>query len=335
MFGKQNTSPVDMLSVGDVTTDAFIRISHASIYRDDDNEELICLVNASKIPYESVTIVPAVGNSANAAVAAARLGLRSALAADVGDDTQGSENITTLKKNKVITDWVRTHKNKKSNYHYVLWYHADRTILIKHETYERTLPTIPEPRWVYLSSLGEDALDYQEDVIGYVLTHPNIKLAFQPGTFQIKSGYDAFKEVYLRAETFFCNVEEARIILKDDTSNAPTLARIMHEKGPRIAVITDGPKGAYMATDDGVWYMPIYPDPKPPFERTGAGDAFASTFTTFLALGKTPEEALVRAPINSMSVVQYVGAQEGLLPLSRIEQLLSEKPEGYEPKKLA
>ncbi len=24
--------------------------------------------------------------------------------------------------------------------------------------------------------------------------------------------------------------------------------------------------------------MPLYPDPKPPYDRTGAGDAFAHTF---------------------------------------------------------
>lgn len=38
--------------------------------------------------------------------------------------------------------------------------------------------------------------------------------------------------------------------------------------------------------------MPLYPDPAPPKERTGAGDAFASTFVAALAKGNTIEEAL-------------------------------------------
>ena len=81
--------------------------------------------------------------------------------------------------------------------------------------------------------------------------------------------------------------------------------------------------------------MPMYPDPAPPVDRTGAGDSFASTLTSMLSLGKTIPEALRRAPINSMSVVQKVGAQEGLLTLSQLEEWLAKAPSGYEPKKIA
>jgi sugar/nucleoside kinase (ribokinase family) len=77
--------------------------------------------------------------------------------------------------------------------------------------------------------------------------------------------------------------------------------------------------------------MPLYPDPKPPYERTGAGDAFASTFVAALIKGNTIEGALQLAPINSMSVVQYVGAQAGLLSETELNQLLQKAPEWYKP----
>jgi ribokinase len=80
--------------------------------------------------------------------------------------------------------------------------------------------------------------------------------------------------------------------------------------------------------------MPPYPDPKPPFERTGAGDAFASTFTVALALGKTLEEALMWGPVNSASVVQDIGAQRGLLSRAQIEEWLAKAPTDYKPRKL-
>jgi ribokinase len=73
----------------------------------------------------------------------------------------------------------------------------------------------------------------------------------------------------------------------------------------------------------------MYPDPAPPVSRTGAGDAFASTLTTFLAEGMPLTEALARAPINSMNVVQHVGAQKGLLSRAKIEKYLAEAPEYY------
>ena len=42
--------------------------------------------------------------------------------------------------------------------------------------------------------------------------------------------------------------------------------------------------------------MPIYPDPIPPYERTGAGDSFASAFISALALGKTQVRQLLGHP---------------------------------------
>ncbi|MCX6738802.1 MAG: PfkB family carbohydrate kinase, partial [Candidatus Parcubacteria bacterium] len=74
--------------------------------------------------------------------------------------------------------------------------------------------------------------------------------------------------------------------------------------------------------------------PAPPYDRTGAGDAYSSTIAECLVLGKTLEEALLWAPINSMSVVQKIGAQEGLLHPEEIEEWLTKAPEGYKPTKV-
>ncbi|MBI2120761.1 MAG: carbohydrate kinase family protein [Parcubacteria group bacterium] len=323
----------DFIAIGDTVTDAFIRIKQASVYYDDhDHESKLCLTNGAKIPYESVTIVPAVGNSANAAVSAARLGLRSALVTDMGADDHGKENLEALTKNNVATDFIRTHEGQLSNYHYVLWHKAERTILIKHETYDYKLPDVGAPKWLYFSSVGENSLPYHMEIAEYAKTHPDVKLAFQPGTFQIKLGVEKLKVLYQHAEAFFCNVEEAQMILNTHEADVPTLARNMSGLGPKIAIITDGPKGAYVHRDGQVWFMPPYPDPAPPFERTGAGDAFASTFTAALALGKSIEEALLWAPINSMSVVQKIGAQAGLLTVAEIEEWLAKAPAEYKPR---
>lgn len=322
----------DFVAIGDTVTDAFIRIQQASVHYDEhDHETQLCFTNGAKIPYESVTVLAAVGNSANAAVSASRLGLRSALVTDMGADEHGKENIETLKQNGVATDFVKTHEGQLSNYHYVLWHKAERTILIKHETYDYKLPDVGTPKWLYFSSVGENSLEYHMEIAEYAKAHPDIKLAFQPGTFQIKLGAEKLKLLYEHAEAFFCNAEEAQLILKTQETDIPTLARKMSELGPKIAIITDGPKGAYVHRDGQVWFMPPYPDPAPPFERTGAGDAFASTFVATLALGKSIEEALLWAPINSMSVVQKVGAQAGLLTQEGIQEWLGKAPEDYKP----
>jgi ribokinase len=330
----------DIIAIGDTVTDAFIRIAQASVFRVESGEgevdEELCFVNGAKIPYEYAKILAGVGNSANAAVSASRLGLKTAFVSDVGGDEHGKEIIETLHRQGVDTRFIRVHGDKTSNYHYVLWHKAERTILIKHEEYPYSLPDIGEPRWIYFSSVGENSLPYHDEIASYLEAHPSVKLAFQPGTFQIKLGAERLARLYKRTEIFFCNVEEARLILKDNASKPEELPKKMSALGPKFSVITDGPKGAYAydGNTGKTYFMPPYPDPKPPFERTGAGDACASTTAAALALEKSFEEALQWGPINSMSVVQYVGAQEGLLTREQLEKYLADRPQDYFAKEI-
>ena len=104
--------------------------------------------------------------------------------------------------------------------------------------------------------------------------------------------------------------------------------------GPRIVGLTDGPNGAYAYDGANAWFMPLYPDPKPPLQRTGAGDAFSSTFVTALIMGKSVPEALAWGPVNSMSVVQGIGARQGLLTRPELEKYLTEAPSDYKPRAL-
>ena len=282
-----------------------------------------------------VVVVRAFGNSPNATVAAARLGLRTALVTDLGTDHYGDEAIASLTKDRVDTLFVHLHEGHKTNYHYVLWFHDDRTILIKHEEYPYVLPEIGNPKWIYLSSLGEHSLTYHGLIEQYLKAHPGVKLAFQPGTFQINLGSERLKRIYARTEILFCNREEAQKILQTETSEIKDLLRDLRTLGPKIVIITDGKNGAY--AEDGnlenrQWFMPPYPDPKPPLERTGAGDAFSATVTAALALGEPLQTALTWGPINSMSVVQEIGAQAGLLDRQALEQYLAQAPTNYKPK---
>lgn len=325
----------DFLGIGDTTVDAFIRLKEASVHCTLDREKCeICLKFADKIPYEDVYRIPAVGNAANVSVSAARLGLKTAFVANVGDDYYGKECKQVLEKEGVAAEFVKEHAGRKTNYHYVLWYEDDRTILIKHEEYEYSLPDIGSPRWIYLSSLGENSWPFHEILAKYLVEHLDVKLAFQPGTYQMRFGKEKMAEFYRKAEIFFCNKDESQRILKTTEEDIKKLLKMMADIGPKIVVITDGKKGAYVFDGSGFWFMPPYPDPKPPLERTGAGDAFSSTFTVALALGLDIPTALRWAPINSMSVVQYVGAREGLLTREKLEEYLKNAPKDYMPQNI-
>lgn len=331
---------VQFLAIGDVVIDAFIELQDARVTCDINQENCtISMRFGDKIPFKKATVVAGVGNSPNASVSASKLGLTSAILTHVGADTHGKECISALLDQGVDTSLVRQEAGIDTNYHYVLSYEAERTILVKHAEFsydfDAEISSVETIDWIYLSSLAENSLPYHKQIAEYLKSHPETKLAFQPGTFQMKLGYKELKDIYEHSELFFCNKEEANRILIDrgvrseETSDIKILLQEIKNLGPRIAVITDGPDGSYTYDGEEMLFVPMYPDPKPPVERTGAGDAFASTFTSYIIKGMPVREALLRAPINSMNVVQHIGAQAGLLTGEQIEEWLAKKPEDY------
>lgn len=328
-------SNINVLCVGDVVTDAFIKLfdDQAHVY-DNDHGSWIAMQYGSKIPFDHVEEKIAVGNAPNAAVSFARIGLNSALEANVGGDKAGREIIEKLHKENVDTRLVRINPDKASNYHYVLWYKEERTILIKHEEYDYHWPKLKPkeiPEWIYFSSISENAIDFHDELVEWLHENPSVKLAFQPGTFQMAAGAERLKDVYACTEVLILNREEAALVSGGNHEDLHDLINRLHDIGPKIVVVTDGPDGAYASDGQQRLKMPLYPDPAPPKERTGAGDAFASTFVAAIIKGNTIEGALQWAPINSMNVVQHVGAQDGLLSQQQIEEYLEQSPDWYRP----
>lgn len=322
---------IQFLAIGDMVTDNFIELKDAAVHCNINNQDCeLCVKFGAKIPYENSVEIRAVGNAPNASCSAVRLGLTSGLVSAVGNDRFGNEAKETLQQEGVSNEFVYTDERYPTNYHYVLRYGPERTILIKHAPFDYKLPDKDtEIDWVYFSSIGEHALPFHSEVVNWLKERPNTKLAFQPGTFQIKVGYDKLKDIYAMTEIFFCNKEEAQDILQSKESDIKNLIKEMHSIGPKMVVITDGPKGLHASDGKNIYSVPMYPDPKDPVDRTGAGDATSSTITSMIANGMKLKDAILYGPINSMSVVQYVGAREGLLSREKIEEHLQNAPEDY------
>jgi ribokinase len=334
MEQKDLPKKLNFLAIGDCVCEPFIELDPK--FTHTQNEKIgteLCMQFGDKIPYLSSVELFGVGNSPNAAVSASRLGLRSGVLTHIGDDKNGNLCLENFAKENLDTDFVISHRNIATNYHFVLRFGAERTILVKHNDFPYNLAAeLHEkevPDWIYFSSVGENSLTYHDEIADYVANN-KVKLAFQPGTYQIKLGFERLKRLYESCEVFFCNIEEAKRILNIGiNTEIKELLQKIHDLGPNIVCITDGPNGAYLYYDTKFYVMPIYPDPKPPVERTGAGDSFASTFTAALSLGKSPLEAMIWAPINSMNVVQEIGAQKGLLSRETLETYLKNAPKHY------
>ncbi len=316
---------MDFIAIGDCVIDDFIRIKDAEVHCKVDNEECeICLRFGDKVPFESSTKVFGVGNAANAAVSAARLGLSSGFVSNTGKDLNGDQIVEYFKSEKLDTTYVKQHDGVPTNYHYVLWYGDERTILINHHAYPYQFPKdLPEPKIVYFSSLASGTEQYHDDVADYLEAHPNIFFCFQPGTFQIKLGAKRLKRIYARSNLLVVNKEEAQRILglPETADDVPMLMQKLKELGPKTVIVSDDKNGAYALENGKSIHLPMYKDPKKPIDRTGAGDAFTSTTTVYFATGMPLEESMKHGLINAAYVVQEIGAQKGLLTKEKLENL--------------
>jgi len=324
-----------ILCIGDIISGAFITLDEdfVNMITDDNGYKRLSFELGAKLPYKKLDEVKAVECAPNAAVSMARLGLSVSLMAWLGDDKTGQEMVEYLKNEGVETDDLAVEANKRSNYHFYLRYGADRTKLQRFEDYSYSWhEPAHKPDWLYLGVLGENTWPLHESILAYLDANPDVQLAFQPGMYHLIWGAEKLAPFYKRAKIVVLNREEAAKVTGKERGEIVDLIGGLHDLGIHVAVITDGPNGAYASDGQKTLFMPIYPDPKAPYDRTGAGDAFASTLTAALAMGETLETALTWAPINSMSVSQYIGAQQGLLTKDRLNGYLQAAPEDYKAK---
>ncbi|HVC26260.1 MAG TPA: carbohydrate kinase family protein [Acidimicrobiales bacterium] len=323
-----------VLLVGDTATDTYITLDPGVAHLiGSDRERLLALDFGAKVPYESTITIEAGGNAANAAVACARLGLDVAITTYVGADQLGRDVVAALHRERVDTSLVRLDRSSPTNRHFVLRLGGERTILVHHEPYSYHWPHLRPteiPAWIYLSSIGRDAAGYEDEIADWLEANPAVALAFQPGTYQIARGAVALERLYRRSALLVCNREEAAAIGGGEPGDdVGDLLDLLHALGPPSVVVTDAAAGAYASDAAGRYEVPIYPDDSPVVDRTGAGDAFAATVLAELVLGRGLAGALLRAPVNAMSVVHELGTQAGLLDGAGIESRLERAPAGY------
>lgn len=314
----------DMIAIGDTTQDVFLEMDDATVRCDLDQENCrISFDYADKIAVNKKTDVPAVGNAANHAIGLARLGLSTALYTVVGDDVQGHLASDVLRENNVDPQYVVHDQKNGTNFSSVINYRGERTILVYHEPRDYELPELAPTEWIYLTSASGDGVKkLHQQVDEYLQTNPDIKMAFNPGTHQMNLGAELLKPLLSKTQVLFLNREEAAEVLAVKTSDIKELVSAYHDIGVKVMVLTDGPDGSYVSDGSTIWHLPIFKGPV--VERTGAGDSFGAGFMSAIIKGKPYQEAMLWGNANSTSVVQYIGAREGLLHEEGINKLIQD-----------
>lgn len=314
---------LDLVTVGDASLDAFIFPSETeTVCTIDKKECLVCFNYGDKIPVTSLAFSIG-GNAANNAVGAKRLGLSVALVTTLGDDITGKQIHEVLQNEGINLNYTNVTQGGASNYSSILNYAGERTIFSYHSPKNYHFPeNLPVSKWVYLTSVGDGYETFYADALGWLSQHSDTKLAFNPGSKQLRGDMNILKGVLKKTHLLYVNREEAQKIAEfgDSAGKEKELLHAVSLLGPQIVVITDGPNGAFVFNGQSYFYAPVYPQEA--ISRTGAGDAFGSGCLSGLIKGKTLEEALLWGAINSASVISKVGAQTGLLHAEEMQQWL-------------
>lgn len=300
-----------IVTIGKATQDVFLKSSDAFQEFEHKGVKYEQLPVGQKLDLNEV-IFSTGGNVTNAAVTFARQGLHSKYSWCIGDDAPSETILQSLDREGVDTSHVHQSERFKASYSVVLMLHGgERTIL----NYKGTMPTakdreldlslIEEGDWIYISSLGD--MDLLERIITRAAKH-GVKIMLNPAGVELQQT-DKLKGLLEDVEVLAVNKEEAQMIVHGQTSEE--LVRHLTHYVP-VAIVSDGPNGVVATDSKTIVEAGMYED-VPVVDRTGAGDAFGSGFLSAHAQGKSLKDAIIFASANSTSVVQFVGAKEGIL----------------------
>ncbi|HWT40690.1 MAG TPA: carbohydrate kinase family protein [Dongiaceae bacterium] len=300
-----------IVTIGKATQDVFLRSSDAFKEFEHKGVKYEQLPVGQKLDVDEVVFATG-GNVTNAAVTFARQGLHSKYSWCLGVDTSSEAILQSLDKEGVDTSHVVQLERFSASYSTILMLvGGERTIL----NYKGKMPTahdseldisvIDEGNWIYISSLGD--MELLERIVSRAAKE-SVKVMLNPAGVELEHA-DKLKGLLEDVEVLAVNKEEAQMIVEGETSEE--LARHLHHYVP-VVVVSDGPNGVVATDGKTIITAGMYED-VPVIDRTGAGDAFGSGFLSYHAQGHSLKDSIIFASANSTSVVQSIGAKEGIL----------------------
>ncbi|MFF7893699.1 ribokinase [Streptomyces sp. NPDC007907] len=248
------------------------------------------------------------GKGANQAVAAARLGARTALLARVGDDAHGRLLLDSQRAAGVDTVGVLVGGAPTGVALITVDPSGDNSIVVSPGANGRLTPA--DVRAAGCLFQGSKVVSAQleiplETVVEAVRNlAPESRFVLNPSPPRPLP-----REVLAACDPLIVNEHEAKVILGDSAvGDSPEgWARILLAKGPRSVVVTLGGQGALVASSAGVSRVPAVKVDA--VDTTGAGDSFTAALAYRLGAGESLAEAAAYAARVGAATVTKEGAQ--------------------------
>jgi sugar/nucleoside kinase (ribokinase family) len=322
---------INFLTIGGLTED-IVFFTDEGILIDNKGDllrqKLLCFEQGAKIGVKDFGYYFG-GGSANTAVNLSNLGFNVSCLAKIGDDSRGLKVLDNLKKKGICSEYIERDKKRATGFSFILNNKKDRIIFTYRGSNDNLMirdkhkKIINKADWVYLTSLPDK---YKESL--KTIFSCQAKVAWNPGLNQLSEGPEKISSFLKKTEFFMVNKDEALEILKkskdfksrsDRFLNNPINAiKILKNFGSKKVILTDGVNGAYFYDGENLHHQKIIRGKKRT-DTTGVGDAFNSTVVALMNIFPGDyKKAMFMGVKNTASVVSSSGAQNGLLPLSKI-----------------
>ncbi len=335
----------DFITIGSATQDVFIQSDVASIVTVSQTSKKSEFMS---FPYGAKTEIADFskslgGGAVNTATNLANLGFKTSTIIKLGNDELNSIIKLKLAKSGIdIMNIIDSQKYLTGFSIILVSFQGDRTVLAHrganahvHEK-EVNFDAIKNSRWVYVSPLSGDSNKIL-DKISKFCEENKINLAINAGTTALKKGAKYFSKILKTAQIVVMNKEEASLVTKiqvrpDSKEEKFSLCEVhpdivsmlkqLRMGTDAVVAITDGKNGVYCFDGKTIYICPQFPAIVT--STLGAGDAFSSTFCASVdKFNWDIEKALKYATVNSASVCEHFGAQEGFLKFDEIEEKIN------------
>ncbi len=349
------------LCVGSAVVDTIVLVADRNVERmtmHNATSSFLLLEQGIKIDTESITSHIG-GGAVNAGVSMSRLGIDVTALIKIGEDHSGEKVLECLKAENVRQSHViKTDEMPTGTSVMVSSHDRNATIFTQRGTNTLLHPSeVGADKFdgfdlLYVTNLSNKSAD----CFPLIVDAGHAKGAFvavNPGIRQLTSRASPFLDSLSKINLLAINRVEAESLVPaliaraEDEASAPLrhpvggeeprlmrmglsfggfdmelsdFFRQIRKTGVGRVLVTDGTEGAYLADEKGIHHCPaVKIEPK---GTAGAGDAFISTLSGFVALGEPADYALRAAASNAAGVVSEIDTQSGLMKRDALEQAI-------------
>lgn len=316
---KISSMSYDVITIGSATRDVYLEsnvpktISSSKFF----TGKAICFPAGSKIGVDNLYFETG-GSALNTSITFAKQGLKAGIICKIGYKDFGAKALKDrLREVGVSTKYIL--KDNKELTAYSIVVHStsgERTIFVYRGASSNIsfkdidFKFLKDTKWIFITHLGGKSAKIFTPLIEKAVKN-KVKIAMNPGVTQLKMGKD-FIPFLNNVDLFFVNQEEAALLAGLSFKNEDKIFKKLDNWVGGIVIMTKGPDGVSVSDGKMHWNAPALKEPRF-IDRTGAGDAFASGFTSAIIKGKSIEDAIQLGSANATGVVGQWGANKGLL----------------------